>query len=259
MRTSLASGLLAIALLASRPAAQQPPATPPPPQPPTFRVGVGAVRVDVTVIGRDGQPVTDLTREDFEVREDSVVQRVQLFQHLSLSGQPPAGSDESLAIRSPDHARQEAARDDVRLLVIFLDDYHLEIRRHCRHPAATGPVPFHPGDDAAARPVRGDGAADPDFRSRPDAGQKRAARAHQQGAGPARRLRAAAQPDRGSAHAAGRRRPYPHSCAGDPVGARFARRASGRPARRPQVDPLCEPGPADAARRRRPVLAICAT
>ena len=126
MRTSLASGLLAIALLASRPAAQQPPATPPPPQPPTFRVGVGAVRVDVTVIGRDGQPVTDLTREDFAVREDNVVQRVQLFQHLSLSGQPPPGSDESLAIRSPDHARQEAARDDVRLLVVFLDDYHLK-------------------------------------------------------------------------------------------------------------------------------------
>ena len=126
MRTSLASGLLAVALLAAGPAAQQPPATPTPPQPPTFRVGVGAVRVDVTVIGRNGLPVTDLTRDDFEVREDSVVQRVQLFQHVSLSGQPPAGSDESLAIRSTDHARQVAARDDVRLLVIFLDDYHLK-------------------------------------------------------------------------------------------------------------------------------------
>jgi VWFA-related protein len=126
VRTSLASGLLAVALLAAGPAAQQPPATPAPPQPPTFRVGVGAVRVDVTVIGRNGLPVTDLTRDDFEVREDSVVQRVQLFQHVSLSGQPPAGSDESLAIRSTDHARQEAARDDVRLLVIFIDDYHLK-------------------------------------------------------------------------------------------------------------------------------------
>ena len=121
----LASGLAAVALLAAAPAAQQPPAPATPPQPPTFRVGVGAVRVDVTVIGRNGMPVTDLTREDFEVREDGVVQRVQLFQHVSLTGQPPAGSDESLAIRSPDHARQEAAREDVRLLVIFLDDYHL--------------------------------------------------------------------------------------------------------------------------------------
>lgn len=126
MRTSLAGALLAVALLAARPAAQQPPAAATPPQPPTFRVGVGAVRVDVTVIGRNGQPVTDLTREDFDVREDGIAQRVQLFQHVRLSGQPPEGSDESLAIRSPDHARQEAARDDVRLLVIFLDDYHLK-------------------------------------------------------------------------------------------------------------------------------------
>ncbi len=126
VRTRIASGLAAVALLAATPAAQQPPAPATPPQPPTFRVGVGAVRVDVTVIGRNSMPVTDLTREDFEVREDGVVQRVQLFQHISLTGQLPAGSDESLAIRSPDHARQEAAREDVRLLVIFLDDYHLK-------------------------------------------------------------------------------------------------------------------------------------
>lgn len=124
MHTRLYAGLLCAVLLAAGPAAQQPPATPSP-QPPTFRVGVGAVRVDVTVIGRNGLPVADLTREDFEVREDGAVQRVQLFQHVRLTGEPPAGSDESLKIRSPDHAQQEAARDDVRLLVIFLDDYHL--------------------------------------------------------------------------------------------------------------------------------------
>ena len=124
MRTRLYAGLLCLVLLATGPAAQQPPAAPP--QPPTFRVGVGAVRVDVSVIGRDSMPVTGLTQNDFEVREDGVVQRVQLFQPVTLSGQPPEGSDESLAIRSSDHARQEAGRDDVRLLVIFLDDYHLK-------------------------------------------------------------------------------------------------------------------------------------
>ena len=88
VRTRLASGLVAVALLAATPAAQQPPAPASPPQPPTFRVGVGAVRVDVTVIGRNGLPVTDLTREDFEVREDGAVQRVQLFQHVRLTGKP---------------------------------------------------------------------------------------------------------------------------------------------------------------------------
>lgn len=125
MRTTLAVGLVAAALLAAVPAAQQPPAAPAV-QPPTFRTGVGAVRVDVTVVGRDGLPVRDLTRDDFEVREDGVVQPIQLFQHQHLTGDPPEGSDESLAIRSPDHARQEAAREDVRLLVIFIDDYHLK-------------------------------------------------------------------------------------------------------------------------------------
>lgn len=125
MRTTLAVGLMAAALLAAVVAAQQPPAEPAG-QPPTFRTGVGAVRVDVTVIGKDGLPVRDLTRDDFEVREGGVVQPIQLFQHQQITGDPPEGSDESLAIRSPDHARQEAAREDVRLLVIFIDDYHLK-------------------------------------------------------------------------------------------------------------------------------------
>ena len=119
-------GVAVVALLLGVSAAAQTPGGQPPPQPPTFRTGVGAVRVDVTVIGRDGLPVLDLTRADFEVREDGVVQTIQLFQPFHLSGEPNEGSDESLKIRSADHARQEAGREDVRLLVIFLDDYHLK-------------------------------------------------------------------------------------------------------------------------------------
>ena len=123
MRIRLAAVACAFAIAV--PAASQPPAEPPPQQP-TFRAGVGAVRVDVTVIGRDGLPVLDLSRADFELREDGAVQPIQLFQLHRLTGEPPEGSDESLRIRSVDHARQEAARDDVRLLVIFIDDYHLK-------------------------------------------------------------------------------------------------------------------------------------
>jgi len=92
---------------------------------PTFRTGVSTVRVDVTVSDRSHQPVADLTAEDFEVREDGIPQRVESVQFIRLNGFPAARSDESLAIRSPEHAAQEAARDDVRLLVIFIDDYHL--------------------------------------------------------------------------------------------------------------------------------------
>ena len=41
---------------------------------------------------------------------------------MSLCGFAPA----DLEIRSPEHAALEAARDDVRVFAIFLDDYHIE-------------------------------------------------------------------------------------------------------------------------------------
>lgn len=100
------------------------PAQPAPTQP-VFRSGIGVVRVDVTVMDRRGLPVPGLTAEDFEVREQGVAQKIEWLQYVQVTGTPAPGDDMSLEIRSPDHAAQEAARDDVRLLVIFLDDYHL--------------------------------------------------------------------------------------------------------------------------------------
>jgi VWFA-related protein len=91
----------------------------------TFRTGVNLVRVDVTVTGRNGVPLTDLAPEDFDIREDGITQPIQTFQFIQLTGETAPGDDTSLEIRSDDHAAAEAARDDVRLLVIFLDDYHL--------------------------------------------------------------------------------------------------------------------------------------
>jgi len=94
-------------------------------QEPTFRTGVNLVRVDVTVTGRNGVPLTDLAPEDFDIREDGITQPIQTFQFIQLTGETAPGDDTSLEIRSDEHAAAEAARDDVRLLVIFLDDYHL--------------------------------------------------------------------------------------------------------------------------------------
>ena len=98
---------------------------PQPPQPPTFRTEANLVRVDVTVVDRDGEPVAALTADDFAVEEDGVPQTVQSFKFVSADGRPADGDDVSLEIRSPAHAAAEAARDEVRVFVIFWDEYHI--------------------------------------------------------------------------------------------------------------------------------------
>src|SRR6266849_2866372 len=114
---AFAAALVGLAYAAA-PAAQ-------PPQPPTFRSEASLVRVDVTVADHDGEPVTTLASDDFEVVEDGIPQTVQSFKFVSADGRPPAGEDVSLAIRSPEHAAAEAARDDVRVFLIFWDEYHI--------------------------------------------------------------------------------------------------------------------------------------
>jgi VWFA-related protein len=110
------------------------PAAPATPQAPTqepvdqpiFRAKVNLVRVDVTVLGRDGEPLEDLQPADFLVKEDGIPQTVETVQFVRLSGETPSELRESTAIRSPEHAAVEAAREDVRLFVLFLDDYHVD-------------------------------------------------------------------------------------------------------------------------------------
>src|SRR5438046_8150567 len=114
----VAALLVGLAYAAAAPAAQ-------PPQPPTFRSEASLVRVDVTVVDHDGEPVTTLAASDFTVDEDGIPQTVQSFKFVSADGRPPAGEDVSLAIRSPEHAAAEAARDDVRVFLIFWDEYHI--------------------------------------------------------------------------------------------------------------------------------------
>jgi VWFA-related protein len=115
--------------------AQKPPQQGQQPQQPTFRAGVRLVRVDVTVIGNGDKGVPDLAAADFDVAEDGVPQKVETVQFVRLDGRPTTSDETSLEIRSRDHAAAEAAREDIRLFVIFLDDYHIE-----RLPAVTIPL-----------------------------------------------------------------------------------------------------------------------
>ena len=118
-----------------RPQAQQSQQPPQGQQPPTFRAGVRLVRVDASVTAGGNKPVSDLQAGDFEVMEDGVVQKVETAQFLRLDGQPKRGDETSLEIRSREHGLAEAAREDVRLFVIFLDDYHID-----RLPSVTIPL-----------------------------------------------------------------------------------------------------------------------
>jgi VWFA-related protein len=93
-------------------------------QPPVFRTGTELVRVDVSVLDRGGNPIRSLTADDFELRENGELQAITSFRLVEASGEPT--DDLSLPIRSTHHAAAEAARDDVRVFLIFWDEYHIE-------------------------------------------------------------------------------------------------------------------------------------
>jgi VWFA-related protein len=125
-RAAAAAGVAAwaMAVLFAQAPAQQPP--PPQPEQPIFRTRVNVVRVDVSVFDRDDRALEGLQPADFLVKDDGVPQVVETVQFIRLTGQTPSDLRESTTIRSAEHAAVEAARDDVRLFVLFLDDYHVD-------------------------------------------------------------------------------------------------------------------------------------
>ena len=52
-----------------------------------------------------------------------MVRPITSFTFLANSGEP--SDDRSLPIRSQQHAAAEAARDDVRVFLVFWDEYHI--------------------------------------------------------------------------------------------------------------------------------------
>jgi VWFA-related protein len=103
---------------------QQPPT--PTPQPPIFRTGINFVRVDVIVSDKQGNAVADLQPGDFDVTEDNKPQKIDTFKLIKLDGGVMAAADAPpKPIRSDYDEEAEAAKEDVRLFAIFLDDYHV--------------------------------------------------------------------------------------------------------------------------------------
>lgn len=82
MRTACLIGAVLLSAGVVRLSSQQAPL-------PTFRAETTHVEVDAVVTTPDGEPVTDLTAADFEVREDGVPQAISTF---ALAGAAPAMS-----------------------------------------------------------------------------------------------------------------------------------------------------------------------
>ena len=91
---------------------------------PVFRTDVNFVRVDVIVTDQDGSSVNDLTEEDFEIFENDTSQEIEQFSLVRLNGQIKPGSEPIRDIRDARDQELIAMREDVRLFVIFFDDYH---------------------------------------------------------------------------------------------------------------------------------------
>jgi VWFA-related protein len=89
---------------------------------PVFRAGVEYVSVDVLITDDHGKPVTDLTQNDFEIREGDRVQRVLDFAHIAI---PVTSRPVDLAARpapAPDVASNVAPAPSARDVVFVIDD-----------------------------------------------------------------------------------------------------------------------------------------
>jgi len=106
-----------------QPAAQQQSADQ---QPTTIRRGINYVSVDVIVTDKDGKQVLDLTQNDFTVAEDGKPQTIDNFSIVKIDALETMQSGPPRQIRDDLDEEREAARPDVRLFVILLDDYHVQ-------------------------------------------------------------------------------------------------------------------------------------
>jgi VWFA-related protein len=91
---------------------------------PTFRTEANYVRVDVYATMRDGTPVTDLRRDEFELFEDRARQTIDQFTPVVIrnGGTASTRSDP----RTPEESRQAITEPFARVFVLFLDVMHVD-------------------------------------------------------------------------------------------------------------------------------------
>jgi VWFA-related protein len=91
---------------------------------PTFRTEANYIRVDVYATTRDGKPVLDLRRDEFELLEDRVSQTIDQFSPIEIR----TGNVQSTRSdpRTPEDSRQAATEPRARVFVLFLDALHVD-------------------------------------------------------------------------------------------------------------------------------------
>jgi VWFA-related protein len=113
VRIAVLAGL-SIALVAAQ---DQPPR-------PTFRTEANYVRVDVYPT-KDGGPVLDLSKDDFEILEERTPQKIDQFEHIVIRA---AGPQESrIEPNNPREMRSMLETGRARVFVLFLDTYHVDV------------------------------------------------------------------------------------------------------------------------------------
>ena len=91
---------------------------------PTFRTEANYVRVDAYATTKDGVPIDDLRRDEFELLEDRVPQTIDQFATVRIrgGGAPTARPDP----RTPEESRQAATDSRARVFILFLDVMHVD-------------------------------------------------------------------------------------------------------------------------------------
>jgi len=130
MTTRFRLAALFVCLAGTALTAGQPP-TPQLPQPPTFKVQVDYVEVDIVVTDRQGNPVRDLKKEDFQVLEDGKAQVISAFTMVDI---PVERADRPLFAASPiePDVKTNEKPFDGRVYVMVIDDLHTRFGRSQR-------------------------------------------------------------------------------------------------------------------------------
>jgi VWFA-related protein len=133
---------------------------------PTFRTEANFILTDVFVT-KDGQPVTDLKVDDFEVREDGALQTIKSFEYVHITRGMTSGRREPSTVAESAAAASDPRR---RVFVLFLDTFHVSrassmvVRKTLMNFVQTMLGP----DDLVALVTPQMGGSDLSFSSRPD-------------------------------------------------------------------------------------------